>query len=210
MDQALKLAPDDAWQWGNKGLLLHNLGMYDTALEALNQAVSLDKKEPIFHLNRSVTLFALGRWEEGFAALRDALPLFGDTSDILTEATASLVQQILTSDINQWRARVESLTTMYVTHEQALALGQALVRSVPGLHSPLISPDARRLWVTTWQSQTTGRSEFALPLRLLDVAVRFINSGDPPDTRILLELQAEERSLLKPLLGIKEAEEDED
>ena len=107
-------------------------------------------------------------------------------------------------------SRVEIFAAAYATHDQALALGQALVGSIPGLRSTLFSPDARRLWVETWQAQTAGRSEFTLPLHLLDVAVRFLNSGDPPDPRVLLELQAEERSLLKPLLGVEKNEEDED
>ena len=117
---------------------------------------------------------------------------------------------MITADLNQWATRAEAFTAAYATHEQALALGQALVRSIPGLSSTLISPDARRLWHETWQERTAGRSEFTLPLRLLDVAVRFLNSGDPPDVRVLLELQAEERRLLRPLLGMSEDEEDEE
>ena len=116
----------------------------------------------------------------------------------------------LTGDMSRWPARTETFATIYATHEQALALGQALVQSIPGLRSTLLSPDARRLWLETWQAQAGGRSEFTLPLRLMDVAVRFLNSGDPPDPRVLLELQAEERSLLKPLLGVEEDEEDKD
>lgn len=208
MEQALRLAPDDAWQWENKGVLLHNLGDYVSAFASLNQALKLDRNEPVFHLNRSVTLLALNRWEEGFTALHDALPLFGDALEDLTAGTANLIHQVLTGELSHWSARAETFASAYATHDQALALGQALVRSIPALRSTLLSPDARRLWVETWQAQTAGRSEFTLPLRLLDVAVRFLNSGDPPDPRVLLELQAEERSLLKPLLGVAE-EEDE-
>ena len=165
---------------------------------------------PDFFVNRVEALFALNRWKEGFAALHKALPLFADAPEDLAGATVDLVQQVLTSDLGRWPARAETFATTYATHDQALALGQALVRSVPGLRSTLFSPDARRLWLETWQAQTEGRSEFTLPLRLLDVAVRFLNSGAPPDPRVLLELNAEERSLLKPLLGVEETEEDDD
>jgi tetratricopeptide (TPR) repeat protein len=210
MDQALKLAPDNALQWQNKGVLLHNLGDYDNALRSLDQAINLDKTEPVFRLNRSVTLLALGHWKEGFTALNEALLLFQGTPEALVSATVGFVQQVITSDLNQWPTRAEALTTVYTRHGQGQALGQALVQSIPTLGSPLLSPAARHLWHETWQARTGDRAEFTLPLRLLDVAIRYQDSGDPPDARILLELPAEERSLLKPLLGVEDREEDDD
>jgi len=209
-NQGLALSPEDAYTWNNKGVALFRLGRLQSALTAFDHALQIRRDQPSWHTNRTETLFALNRWEEGFTALHNALPLFGDALEDLAEAATYLVRQVLTGGLGQWSARAERFADAYATHNQALALGQALVRGVPGLSSTLFSPDARRLWLETWQSQAGGRSEFTLPLRLLDVAVRFLNSGEPPDPRVLLELNAEERSLLKPLLGFEEAEEDDD
>ena len=209
-EQALALDPKNAGAWYNQGVALFRRGRFEETLVAFGRALQIQLERPEWHMARVETLFALNRWEEGYAALVDALPLFENAPEILTGATIGLVQQILTGDLNQWPARTEALMTVYATHDQALALGQALVQSVPALGSPLLSPAARRLWYEMWQAQTENRSEFTLPLRLLDVAIRYQDSGDPPDARILLELPAEERGLLKPLLGASAEAEDED
>jgi hypothetical protein len=53
------------------------------------------------------------------------------------------------------------------------------------------------MWRDVWQELVGNRKEFELPLRLLDVAVRYRETHDP---RILLGLPVEERKLLEPLL----------
>ena len=209
-ERCLDLNIENADAWSNKGVAFLRLGCFEEALEAFNYAIQLQPKQAKWHTNRVDTLFALNQWQKGFTALHDALPLFDDALESLIGASVALIHQVLNGDVGHWPARAEAFVAAYATHDQALALGQALVQSIPGLRSTLFSPDARRLWVETWQAQTAGRSEFTLPLHLLDVAVRFLNSGDPPDPRVLLELQAEERSLLKPLLGVEEDEENED
>ncbi len=209
-EQCLTLDPQNADAWNDKGVALFELGSFEEALTALDRAIQIQPEQPKWHTDRAGTLFALNRWEDGFAALHDALPLFGDVPAVLSGATAALVYQVLTGDLGQWPARAEAFAAAYASHDQALALGGALVWSVPALGSPLLSPAARRLWYETWQAQTGDRLEFTLPLRLLDVAIRYQDSGDPPDARILLELPAEERSLLKPLLGANAEAEDED
>jgi len=209
-ERVLSLYPESDLTWGCKGLGLFRLERFEEALAAFSHAVQIAPDEPQWCAARVETLFALNRWEEGLAALPAMLPLFGKAPWALKEVTVDFLRPLLAGDLNRWTARAEAFAAAYATHDQALALGQALVQSVPGLSSTLFSPDARRLWLETWQSQAGGRSEFTLPLRLLDVAVRFLNSGEPPDPRVLLELNAEERSLLKPLLGFEEAEEDDD
>jgi hypothetical protein len=68
----------------------------------------------------------------------------------------------------------------------------------------MISSAARRLWFEEWRELVADKPEFQVPLRLLDVAVRYLETHDD---RILLELPTEERSLLTPLLGTGEAKQ---
>jgi hypothetical protein len=58
-----------------------------------------------------------------------------------------------------------------------------------------------KLWLENWQEVVGSKPEFELPLRLLNVAVRFLETHDE---RLLLELPTEERTILRPLLGIEE------
>ena len=68
----------------------------------------------------------------------------------------------------------------------------------------MVSSMARRGWREVWQDLAGDKPEFQLPLRLLDIAVRFFETHDE---RLLLELPTEERTLLRPLLGLEKAEE---
>ena len=80
-------------------------------------------------------------------------------------------------------------------------LSKGLIQSIPALTPPLIGDAAAETWQDTWLELTGDRQEFALPLRLLNAAVRYRESHD---RRVLLELPIEERRLLEPLLGIEE------
>jgi hypothetical protein len=62
----------------------------------------------------------------------------------------------------------------------------------------IISNKAAQTWLETWQELTGDRTEFKIPLRLLNTAVRYKQTKG--DRRVLLELAIEERSLLEPLL----------
>jgi tetratricopeptide (TPR) repeat protein len=209
-EKAIALTPHNATLLNNKGVALFKLERLKEALTVYEQAIQLEPNQPSYHTNRIEALLALDRWDEGVTGLDNALPLFRDTPEALTLATIEFVQRLIKGDLNQWTARAEAFTTAYTTHGQDQSLGQALVQSVPALASPLLSPAARRLWYETWHSVTGDRPEFTLPLRLLDVAIRYQDSGDPPDARILLELPAEERSLLRPLVGVADESEDEE
>ena len=68
------------------------------------------------------------------------------------------------------------------------------------LLEPTVSIVTRQLWMETWEKAAGHIPQMQLPLRLLNAAVRYLNSGEPPDPRILLQLPVEERTLLEPLM----------
>jgi len=202
--QALTLDPNNASIWQSQGQGLYFLGRYQEALESFEHAIQLDDSEAIFRLDRAETLLYLDRWQEALEALADLLPKFQDKPEELSSFTVPVVRRLLVGDQVQWAARAETLAALYGQHGGGLVLGQALTATLPDVASPLLSPAARRLWLETWQKAAGDSAEMRLPLRLLDAAIRYFDSGDPPDPRILLELPVEERSILESLLGVNQ------
>ena len=64
--------------WYNKGSVLYNLGKYDEALVALEEAISLDPKDATARNNKGFALKALGRNTEADAAFARANELEGN------------------------------------------------------------------------------------------------------------------------------------
>ena len=196
-DQAQKCGTSDPSPYYANGLCLHELERFDEALLSFDLAIGLDKTQGIYSLSRIVTLLHLDRWTEALGALETVLPLLKDEAAELSDSTTSVVRRLLTGNQTLWLERSEALMRIYSQQQSVLILGQALTTTLPNLKSPLISPAARQLWLETWQKTAGEILEMRLPLHLLDTAIRYIDSGDPPDSRILLELPIEERSILE-------------
>jgi tetratricopeptide (TPR) repeat protein len=202
-DKAIELDPNAAEAWYGQGMALVDLGRYDDALTSFDNAIERGNRSSQVFFKRAEAILALNRWEEGMSALDDALqrlaqantPEVGDTTAIIRNLFGS------THDAAIWRTRIATLIELYDKHQVLSALGQGLVHGIAALASPMISDTAARLWRDVWQELAGDRQEFALPLGLLDAAVRY---RETHDQRVLLELPIEERGLLEPLLGIEE------
>ncbi len=204
-DQSLALDSRHVDAWECRGLMLRRLGRAEEAMESYEHAIKLDPNNVIFHLNRTETLLHLGRWSQAFEAVSDLLPQFQDKPKELVDFTTLAVRHLLAGEQAQWQTRTETLAALYLQYGSDLILGQALTAALPDLLSPQISSAARVFWHERWEAAAAGKAELRLPLRLMDTAVRYRDSGDPPDPRILLELPQEERSILESLLGSADA-----
>ena len=202
-DEAITLDSNYASAWGNRAVALGNLGHYDEALEACDKAIELGKQSSSVFFNRAEALLALNHWDEGIAALDNALCQFAHAGEPNTDDTELIVRNLFTStnDITTWQERIKKLMEIYDKHQIASALGQGLVRSIPALNSPMVGDAAARMWRDVWQDIAGEHEEFQVPLRLLDVSVRYRKTRDK---RVLLELPVEERTLLEPLLEVEE------
>jgi hypothetical protein len=146
----------------------------------------------------------LNRWDEGIAALDDALNRFAHADEPDTGDTQAIIRNLFksTNDPAIWRSRIKTLIELYDKHQVLSALGQELVRSIPELSSEMVSDKAAQIWLEVWRELTSDYPEFQIPLRLLKTAVSYREKKG--DKRVLLELPIEERNFLKPLLGISE------
>jgi tetratricopeptide (TPR) repeat protein len=205
-DKAIELQPDDASAWNNRGWVLDTLGRYEEALASCDKAIELGDQSSNVFFNRAIALLGLNHWDEGIVELDNALDRLAEEPG--KEAYAEDVELIFrnlfnnTHDAAIWKTRITTLITLYNKHQVISALGQGLVRSIAALMSEMVSDKAAQTWLEVWQELTSDYSEFQIPLRLLNAAVRYRQTKG--DKRVLLELPIEERNLLKPLLGISE------
>lgn len=76
--QVLAAEPGNGTAWHFLGVLAHQRGDHAVAVEHINRAIRLDKKEPAFHANLGLVLHALGRWDKAAQSCRRALALKPD------------------------------------------------------------------------------------------------------------------------------------
>lgn len=206
LNRAIDLAPDVGWTWSARGVALALLNRYEEALASFNEAIKLGVQSPDAFFARAEVLLTLGRWDEGFAALNDAFRRISDGREIVEVRTDEIVRYVFNStrDAAVWKTRITSLIVIYDEHQLDGALGVGLAQAISALQSEMVSDAAAGAWRDVWQELAGGRKEFQLPLRLLDVAVRY---RETKDQRILLELPIEERELLNQVFNLEEHSE---
>jgi tetratricopeptide (TPR) repeat protein len=196
----IKLDPNNALGWTLKGWVLSYLRCHDEALASYDRAIAFGDQSSSVFFNRAEALLALNRWDEGCAALDDALNRFAQADEPNIGDTAAIVSNLFnsTNDAVMWQSRITTLIALYDKHQVISALRQGLVRSIPALMSDMVSDKAAQTWLEVWRELVGDRPEFQISLRLLNAAVRYRETKG--DKRVLLELPIEERELLKPLL----------
>ncbi|MEG4572845.1 tetratricopeptide repeat protein [Microcoleus sp. N3A4] len=202
-DRAIELDSNYEWAWFSRGWTLDNLGRYEEALISCDKAIELGDQSSYGFFNRAIALLGLNRWDEGIAELDDAFQRL-EPGDEAYAVDADLIIRNLfinTQDLAISQTRITSLIAVYEKHEYLSVLGQGIVRNIPALMSEMVSDKAARTWLELWQELTSNYTQFKIPIRLLDAAVRYKETKG--DRRVLLELPIEERNLLEPLVSTK-------
>jgi len=75
-----KIAPYDISNWSNRAFELNTLGRYEEALPVIDQALSLDKDEPIVLSNKAYALMKLGRDADAMEAVNRSLKVYAENS----------------------------------------------------------------------------------------------------------------------------------
>jgi tetratricopeptide (TPR) repeat protein len=201
-DEAIKVDPNNHWAWKNRGAALGNMGRYEEALPSCDKAIELGERSPHVFFNRAECLLALNHWDKGKVALDDALSQFAHADKPATGDKATIIKNLFsTRKPAEWKTRVADLMELFEKHQVVSALGVGLAQSLSVLGSEMVSDAAARAWRDVWQELASDRREFKLPLRLLDVAVRY---REKKDQRVLLELPIEERELLNQVFNLEE------
>ena len=202
-DQALELDSNYEWAWFSRGWTLDNLGRYEEALISCDKAIELGDQSSSVFFNRAIAILGLNRWDEGIAALDDAFQRFEPDDEAEADDAKLIINNLfaITHDKAICQTRITSLMAVYEKHEYLSVLGKGIVRNIPVLMSEMVSEKAARTWLELWQEPTSNYTQFQIPIRLLDAAVRYKETKG--DRRVLLELPIEERNLLEPLVSTK-------
>jgi tetratricopeptide (TPR) repeat protein len=206
-NRAIEIEPENSTAWEGEAITLALLEKKEDALKAFEKAIALHSSYPEIYFLCSRLLRNLGRWDENIALLNIALERFAHTDKPETGNTGEIIGDVFNGsrDASVWKTRITALLELYDKHKVAVAFSSGLVAAIPVLQSDTISDTTAKAWMDVWQELVANRDEFKLPLRLLDVAVRYRESKDQ---RVLLELPIEERKILEVVLKIEEKTED--
>jgi len=80
-DEALKINPEDAFAWNNKGIALDNLGRYDEAIACYDEALKINPEDAFAWYNKGIALKRLERFDEAIKCYDEALKIDPEDAD---------------------------------------------------------------------------------------------------------------------------------
>ncbi len=199
IEKAIEINPNDDLAWSNRAWALCMLDRYEEMLKSCEKAFELEVDFSQAYYNRAVSLLALNRWDEGFPFLEEAYERVQQGNLLGDEESDRVIYNLFlrSGDTTLWESRIQSLLQLFQKHDRLYELARGLTKSIRKLNSPMVHVDATQKWLFLWETMAHGLEDFAIPLRLLKAAVLY---WEKSDTRVLLSLASEERSILKDLL----------
>ena len=91
-DKAIRLDPQTALDYNNRGAAYVSLGQYQRAIQDLDEAIRLDSQLAIANANRAISYTLLGKDEEAEKDVARAVDL-GFDREVLENATREFTQQ---------------------------------------------------------------------------------------------------------------------
>ncbi|MEX0819261.1 MAG: tetratricopeptide repeat protein [Pirellulaceae bacterium] len=143
-------------------------------------------------------LFAFSRWESGFAALREAFVQHAGSTDHDVTSLVELIQK-RSAGSDQLRSHVATLIEIYADASELTALGEGLVRSLNSIDAEMLSEKSLQTWRDAWLELGAERAELEIPLRIFRVGIEYLIQQDE---RVLLDLVATERTILRQALAL--------
>jgi tetratricopeptide (TPR) repeat protein len=198
--QALILQTDFFEAWNNLGNVLASLERYEEGISSFEKSLKYQPNSILSKVGRAELLLALNHWTEGSEVMMEIIQHLREQNEEYPGDAEWILNGLLTQDTSQWASRIETLLYCFESYSEVLSI--ALISACKKLLSPLISETTALLWRETWMQAVGTRTEFQIPLRLLNTALHY--KQRPNDPRVFLELAEEERKILKQALGLEE------
>ncbi len=200
VEHALQLSPTDHVTWMRYTTFLNYASRLAEAQAAFEKGCTLDTTRASLksYWVYSDILMATGQWAQGRQALVDWLQECKTHHIAITEDYGGIVSLLLKTQAPEvWKRYIS--TYVEVFHEAGLLaeLGSLLVQRLPRFAIPWLGPAVARQWYESWQALAAQYEAMHVPLRLLSVAVAFVEQRDK---RVLLQLPVEQRRLLEPVI----------
>jgi DNA-binding MarR family transcriptional regulator len=187
------------------------------ALQCYAKVLQLAPDHSSAKLSRGISLFAMHRWDEGFASVSEGMVHNNDASDQLGDA-ASMLGLIfqLSEDYDRLQSRVNTLFDLYEQFAIDRGFRGGLIQSQRGSVDPLsylavglvkclAKIDSDRVtsvvlhgYVRAVEQRAAGRPEFAMALRLFRCGIRYLMSHNEAD---FVELIQPERNILRQIFS---------
>jgi tetratricopeptide (TPR) repeat protein len=202
-NQAIRISPDEREPWVLLGSVLAGMKRNEESLAAFMKAVDMGEDSSYVQFKVVELLLALDRWREGIGQLDRALGQFAHSENPIAGDTKALIRFLLPglTDDEILQSSIKLLLLIYRKHGILGALGRGLIEFIPEAVSSEVfsNADASR-WSDSWQLMAAPYSEFQLPLRLLDLAVRYRITRD---SKLFAKLPQDEREFLEALIQIE-------
>ena len=204
-EKSLEIDSNDSASWLGKGQSLRELGDFEEAVRALDRALEINPNEDMALWFRSGVLNTLGCHEAAVADCKRAIKLHEEkvSSEVpgmmMLHYAVSLVSNDMWEDgLKALRGAMKNILNDANAQETLPYASSIIIQSLLETGAPEKLPERINQLTEIFSRAQVLHEEFARPLRLLDTAIRYLETKDG---RVLLELPVEERDLLKPLLA---------
>ena len=184
---------DRADVWGALALIQLDIHRHEAALSSSNMALDIDASNAVAIVAKMRSLYAMSRFED----FRKLHPIFMKTILFTLRKIKTTSKQV-----------VETLK-MFLSEYSDLGLlagfGETLVRSLGDTYSSEASPRPLDEWRDLIVKVGSKYPEMELPIRIFRIGIEFLKTKDE---RVMLDLVATERRILRQALGMESMDEE--
>jgi len=197
LGKGLALNEDDAFAWIVRGLVLYQNGDFTKTVDSLDRAVYFGGDTQLVYLLQALAFLHLDQWDDCCYAIQKALLRSQSEPDLMVEGTRRFLLLLSRGGATgSWDERARAIVGLFEQQDAVKLLTAGLVGSVESvMRSPEITEPMRQ-WGRVWGRLAERKPALAIPIRLLDVALRYRESGD---IRVVLGLPEEQRRFLADL-----------
>ena len=128
-DEAIKINPDVAAAWSNKGIALGNLGKYDEAVKCYDEAIKINPSYAEAYGNKGITLINTRKYDKAKAELRKAKNLFSKKRS-KEDADRAHKYELLAVNGSELMAKLKPLDKQFINSLNSMSLTELEEKSL--------------------------------------------------------------------------------